>query len=72
MFLAISFAGGLRGEEEAVDAAAVLKHHESAKYHEKELHVAVALLGKFKGEHNRGYHLIPMVQLTSSGIELGW
>ena len=33
-------------------------------------YVTIALYGKFKGENNEKYHLLPCVHVTSSGIKV--
>ncbi len=51
-----------------MDLQGTLKHWEESG-RSAPAHVVVALLGRFKGETGLGYHLMPLVLLTKSGME---
>lgn len=62
-FYFIAYCCTLRGEEvPMVDLYGITKHW-------KEGHVVVALLGCFKGGTGESYHLMPIVDVTSRGLE---
>jgi len=68
-FYVIAFCCGLRGEEvPLVDLHGTLKHWEASTTFNPP-HIVVAILGRFKGEIGENYHLLPIVTVTSSGID---
>ena len=65
----IAFCCALRGEEIGKsDLGGIRKHFEESGASDPP-HVVVALLGRFKGETGLGYHLMPLVVRTRSGLE---
>lgn len=65
----IAFCCALRGEEIGkADLAGIRKHFDPSGASDPP-HVVVALLGRFKGETGLGYHLMPLVIQTRSGLE---
>jgi hypothetical protein len=72
MFLVSGFGLGLRGEEVVkMDIAGYLTYFEAGQDHATLLHVMILLLGRFKGETGKWWHLLPIVWKTRSGIEMG-
>lgn len=68
-FYLIAFCWGLRGEEVPLsDLNGMLKHWDEGGQHSKP-HVVVSLLGRFKGETGIGYHILPIIATTPSGLE---
>ena len=68
-YYVIAFCCALRGEEIGkADLAGIRKHFEASGASDPP-HVVVALLGRFKGETGLGYHLMPLVIRTRSGLE---
>ncbi len=68
-FYLIAFCCALRGEEVPLaDMYGMIKHREDGE-RAKEKHVVVVLLGRFKGETGENYHLMPIVDVTSHGLE---
>jgi hypothetical protein len=58
-----------RGEEVPLtDLNGITKHWEESGGHVKP-HIIVALLGHFKGETRIGYHILPVIATTPSGLE---
>lgn len=67
-FYLVAYCCALRGEEVPMaDLFGIKKHWMESGRHEHE-HVVVALLGRFKGETGEGYHLMPIVSVTSRGL----
>lgn len=70
-FYVISFVCALRGEEVPLTNLAGIRQHLAESKQNKVPHVIIALLGRFKNEHgDSNYHLLPVVNITSSGIEV--
>ncbi len=68
-FYSIAYCCALRGEEAPLaDLYGMIKHWKEGEEHELK-HVVVALLGRFKGETGESYHLMPIVAVTSRGLE---
>jgi hypothetical protein len=68
-FYVIAFSCALRGEElPLVDLYGVMKHWEQG-ITSNPPHIVIAILGRFKGEIGENYHLLPIVTITSSGID---
>jgi hypothetical protein len=70
-FYVISFVCALRGEEVPLTNLAGIREHLVERGRNKIPHVIIALLGRFKNEHgDSNYHLLPVVNVTHSGIEV--
>ena len=64
----ILFAGALRGGEVLlVEASELCKRIQDGKRHHAEPHVAVPLMGRFKGENGERNVLLPFCNVTSNG-----
>jgi hypothetical protein len=72
-FLISGFCLGLQGEEvEKLDISSFLTYlFETGRDHPVHPHIMVPLLGQFKGETGKRWHLLPIVWKTKSGIEAG-
>jgi hypothetical protein len=71
MFLVAGFGLGLRGEEVVqMDISGFMAYFEAGRDHSSP-HVMIPLLGRFKGETGKRWHLLPIVWKTRSGIEAG-
>lgn len=67
-FVCIGFCALLRGEEvPLISIMGMLCYWEASKSH-KIPHVMVTLRGRFKGEDNLRWHLVPIADVTASGI----
>jgi hypothetical protein len=67
--LSAGFLCGLRGEEiMKVDLGGLIKYLEVGCVHPWNPHLAVALLGRLKGEIGERYHIMVMAQESQSGI----
>ena len=65
----ISFCGSLRGNEGFMtDLGGLRLHRSKGRVGRDDPHVAVTLLGRFKGETGERLHLIPLPNVTRSGI----
>ena len=51
-----------------MDLHGILKHWEASTTFNPP-HIVVAILGRFKGEIGKNYHLLPIATVTSSGID---
>ncbi len=70
-YLVISFGYSLRGNEGFwVDAERLCSHIRVGKYDDREPHVLIPLLGRFKGEGGERMHVFPLVNVTRSGIPI--
>ena len=67
-FVVIGYGASLRGEE--VPLASIKGLNEFWKESMSRGLVMVTLMGKFKGEDNLRWHLVPIVDVTSSGIQV--
>jgi hypothetical protein len=68
-FYVIAFCCALQGEElPLVDLHGITKHWLQSTTSEPP-HIVIAILGRFKGELGENYHLLPIVTITSSGID---
>jgi hypothetical protein len=68
-YYVIAFCCALRGEEIGKSDLGGIRNHFEESGASDPLHVVVALLGRFKGETGLGYHLMPLVIRTRSGLE---
>ena len=67
-FMCIGFCASLRGEEvPLVSILGMLEYWEASLSHEIP-HIMVTLRGRFKGEHNLKWHLVPIAVITASRI----
>ncbi len=67
-YVVIGYGASLRGEEvPLVSLAGLLENWAETK---PKGFLMIALRGKFKGEHNMRWHLVPIVDVTSSGIQV--
>jgi hypothetical protein len=72
-FFVLTFCLGLCGEEVVkMDIAGFLTYFDAGKNHAEHPHVMVTLLGRFKGETEERWHLLPIVWRTRTGIEAGY
>jgi hypothetical protein len=70
-FSAIAFCASFRGcEAFMVDLRGLIKHQQDLLRMAKHDHVVIPLLGRFKGEMNSRYHLIPLASSTQSGLQV--
>ncbi len=70
-YLAITFGYSLRGNEGFwVDCERLCKHIQVGKYDGRQPHVLIPLLGRFKSEVGERMHVIPLVNVTRSGIAI--
>ncbi len=70
-FSVIAFCASFRGSEAfMVDLRGLIKHQQELLQMNQLDHVVVPLLGRFKGETNSRYHLIPLVSTTQSGLQV--
>jgi hypothetical protein len=68
-FYLIAYCCALRGEEVPLsDLYRILSHWNEGEIGSPR-HVVIALLGQFKGESGENYHLVPIVDVTSRGLE---
>lgn len=67
-FVVIGYGASLRGEE--VVLASIRGIREYWQETEKMKLVMIALRGKFKGEDNLSWHLVPIASVTGSGIQV--
>jgi hypothetical protein len=69
-FSVIAFCGSFRGPEVFLtDLQGLQKYLEETKTLRRD-HVIIPLLGKFKGEVHRRYHLAPLASVTDSGLKV--
>jgi hypothetical protein len=72
LFCVVGFCCALRGEElPLMSLTGTRMHLEEGLRHHAMPHVVVALLGRFKNEVSEKYHLMPLVQVTATGLEPG-
>jgi hypothetical protein len=70
-FSIIAFCASFRGSEVFMtDLRGLLRHQQELTRMNKHDHVVVPLLGRFKGETNSRYHLIPLAATTRSGLQV--
>jgi hypothetical protein len=70
-FYIIAYCCALHGEEVPLaDLYGIAAHWKEAQAHPTK-HVVIALLGRFKGETGENYHLLPIVDVTTHGLEPG-
>jgi hypothetical protein len=71
LFCIVAFCCGLRGEEvPLMSLTGSIRHWEEAANHHTP-HTVVALLGKFKTLNSVKYHIMPLVQVTATGLQPG-
>ena len=67
----IFFCGGLRGEELFLTSLKGMLKLWGETIKKKDcLHIMVTLKGRFKGETGEKWHMLPLVDITESGIEV--
>ena len=63
---------GLQGEEiTKIGTAGLLQHFNEGRDHPKSPHVPLCLLGRFKGEIGKRYHILPVAWEIASGLKNG-
>jgi hypothetical protein len=72
-YLTVGFCGSLRGNEGFMLCLTGLRRMlDEGKTGDKNDHVVLPLLGRFKGEAGERYHLIPLPSTTKSGFSPRW
>jgi hypothetical protein len=70
-FGVVAFCASLRGSEVfMIDLRGLIRHQQELSRMNKHDHIVVPLLGRFKGETNSRYHLIPLSATTHSGLQV--
>lgn len=69
-YVLATYCGGLRGEEvPLISLKGMLEYWEETRNH-RNPHLVLALRGRFKGETDLRWHMLPQVEVTSSGIQI--
>ena len=69
--MVIRFWGGLRGDKVSlVSLEGMLNFWEETRKRRNISHIMVTLRGRFKGETSEKGHVLPLVDVTISGIEI--
>ena len=69
--MAIGFCGGFRGEELFLTSLkGILEICEETRKKKDPSHIMVKLKGRIKGETGEKWHMLPLVEIMESGIEV--